>query len=171
MRKLFVLMALPALVVAAQNPPPTPKQSVKVEIRILQDGKEPIVLPAKRPEMASRANMMTGEAFWRFLFQANQPEVPASPLAFLTTVDPNDLPGGGFFLCAMKKSGDKFYFNVSTDAAGSPKDDFVDIKPGDFESTKNADGSFNYRTTKPLKRGAYALYFSDNQYAWPFIVK
>lgn len=166
----LAFLALPTLVMG-QGTPTQPRQSIKAEIRVHQEGKEPILLAAKRPEMASRANMWTREKFWRFLFLANQPEVPASPLTFSTVVDPNDLPGGGFFLCVMKKDGDKFYFNVSSDAAGSPKDDFVEAKPAAIQSVKNPDGSFTYKITKALKPGAYALYFSDNQYAWPFIVK
>ena len=49
----------------------------------------------------------------------------------------------------MKKSGDTFYLNVSTDGTGAPKDDFVAFKLEDIESTKNPDGSFIYRATNP----------------------
>lgn len=170
MRKLLILVAMAALPVFAETPP-APKQAVKAEIRIVQDGLDPVLLSAKRPEMAARANLLTGEGFWRFIFPADQPEVPGSPLTFITTVDPNDLPGGGFFLCNMKKSGKKFYFNVSTDAAGAPKGEFVEAEPSDMQSAKNPDGSFTYKVTQSLKPGVYALYFSDNQYAWPFVVK
>jgi hypothetical protein len=170
MTKLSILLALPAALIA-QDTPPTPKQAIKAEIRVLQEGKESTVLAAKRPEMAARANMWTQEKFWRLLFLANQPEVPAGPLSFSTTVDPNELPGGGFYVCKMKKEDDKFYFNTSSDAAGTPKDDFIVMKPSDLQASKNVDGSYTFKASKPLKPGPYAVYSADNQYAWPFIAK
>lgn len=170
MPRLFALLATPALLVA-QDTPPAPKQAIKAEIKVLVEGKEAIVLAAKRPEMAARANMWTQEKFWRLLFPANQPEVPAGSFSFSTTVDPNELPGGGFYVCKMKKDDDRLYFNTSSDAAGAPKDDFVLLKPSELQSSKGPDGTFTFKATKPLKAGPYAVYTSDNQYAWPFIAK
>jgi hypothetical protein len=170
MNKILALITLPVVLVAQDTPPP-PKQAIKVEIKVYQEGKEPIVLAAKRPEMAARANMWTQEKFWRFLFLAVQPEVPAGAFSFTAAVDPNDLPGGGFYVCKMKKDDDKVFFNVSSDAAGSPKDDFVALKPSDLPAIKNADGSYTFKASKPLKPGPYAVYSADNQYAWPFVVR
>jgi len=170
MPRIFVLLTAPVVFLAQDTPPP-PKLAIKAEIKVIVEAKDSIVLPAKRPEMAARANIWSGEKFWRFLFPADQPTVPPGSLAFATIVDPNDLPGGGFYLCALKKDVDKVYFNVSTDAGGSPKGDFTWAKPGDFQVAKNPDGTFAYKLSKPMKPGVYALYLGDNQYAWPFVVK
>lgn len=170
MKNMLALIAISAAL-AAQGTTPAPKQSIKVEIKVQQEGKDPIILAAKRPEMAARANMWTREKFWRFIFLANQPEVPVGALTFSAAVDPNDLPGGGFYLCTLKKDDGKFYFNVSSDAAGSPKDDFIAVKPSEIQTNKNPDGSYAFRVSKPLKPGLYAVYSADNQYAWPFVVK
>ncbi len=161
---------LPALVMA-KDTPPAPKLAVKGDIRVLQLGKDPIVLSAKRPEMASRANMWTREKFWRLIVSATQPMIPAGELAFTAAIDPNDLPGGGFYVCSLKKDDDNYYFNASSDAAGAPKSDFVFVKPNDILATKNADGTFTFKVGKPFKPGIYALYVADNQYVWPFSVK
>jgi hypothetical protein len=170
MKRALALIAIPATLVA-QDTPPAPKQATKVDLMVHLEGKEPITLPAKRPEMAARANMWTQEKFWRLLFPMNQPEVPGGAFTFSAAVDPNDLPGGGFYLCSMKKDDDKVYFNISSDAAGSPKGDFVVLKPTDLPGTKNPNGSYTFKASKPLKPGPYAIYSADNQYAWPFLVK
>lgn len=170
MSRIFALLATPVVLLAQDTPPP-PKLAIKAEIKVLLEGKDPIVLAAKRPEMAARANLWTQEKFWRFSFPANQPEVPAGAFTFTAAVDPNDLPGGGFYLCNMKKDDEKVYFNVSSDAAGSPKDDYIAVKPADIPASKNPDGSYTFKVSKPLKPGVYAVYSADNQYAWPFLVK
>lgn len=170
MKRALVLVSLP-VALAAQDTPPMPKQAIKVEIKVLLEGKEAITLPAKRPEMAARANMWTQEKFWRLVFPATQQEVPAGSFTFSAAVDPNDLPGGGFYLCSMKRDDDKVYFNTSSDAAGSPKSDFVVLKPSDLPATKNVDGSYTFKLVKPVKPGFYAFYSADNQFAWPFHVR
>jgi len=149
-----------------------PSLAVKAEIKVLHEGKDPIVLAAKKPEMVMRANIFAGEKFWRFMYPiAGQTEVPAGSLVFTTTADPNDMAGGGFYLCSTKKDGDKVYFNISTFGGGAPKNDFATAKPAEISSTKNPDGTFTFKVAKPLAAGVYALYFADNQYAWPFVVK
>ena len=179
-----LLLALPALLVASPAPQrhkgglsesenaKPPSLAVKAEIKVLQEGKDPIVLSAKKPEMVMRANIFAGERFWRFLYPlAGQTEVPAGPMTFTMAADPNDMAGGGFYICSTKKDGDKAYFNVSTFGGGAPKDDFVTVKPSEITNTKNSDGTFTFKVAKPLAAGVYALYFADNQYAWPFAVK
>ena len=166
---LIFLMAVPAVVMAQDEAMPKPKQSVKVDIKVIQEGKPAIVLNAKKPELASRQNMFTADLFWRFSFPADQPVVPADSLAFAAPVDPNEIPGGGFYLCSMKTDDDKCYFNVSTD--GAPKSGYVEVKPSGFETTKGKGGLFTFKLAKALKPGRYVFYTSDNQYAWPFIVK
>lgn len=171
----MIRLLIPCLVAvapaAAQDTPPAPKQAVKAEIKLQVEGKGPVVLAAKRPEMAARANMWTQEKFWRLLFPSSQPETSPGALTFTTAIDPNELPGGGFYLCSLKKDGDSFYFNTSSDAAGTPKSDFVVLKPSDITSAKNPDGTYTYKVSKGLKPGFYAFYCADNQYAWPFVVK
>jgi hypothetical protein len=171
MSRLLISCLVAAMPAVAQDTPPPPKQALKAELTVQQEGRGPVTLPAKRPEMAARANMWTQEKFWRFLFASAQPEVGQGAFTFTAAVDPNDLPGGGFYLCSMKKDDDKVFFNVSSDAAGAPKNDFVVLKPSDLPSTKNPDGTYTFKVSKPLKAGPYALYTSDNQYAWPFVVK
>lgn len=184
MLRTALLLALPAALVASPGPQrhkgglsesenaKPPSMTVKAEIRVLQEGKEPIILAARKPEMVMRANIFAGEKFWRFLYPvAGQTELPAGPMSFTTTADPNDMAGGGFYLCSTKKDGDKAYFNVSTFGGGAPKDDYVAVKPAEIASTKNPDGTFTFKVAKPLAPGVYALYFADNQYAWPFVVK
>lgn len=171
MNRLLIACLVATVPAAAQDTPPPPRQALKAELTVQQEGRGAVSLPAKRPEMASRANMWTQEKFWRFLFVPAQPEVGSGPLSFTAAVDPNDLPGGGFYLCSMKKDDDKVYFNVSSDAAGAPKGDFVVLKPSDIPSIKNPDGTYTFKVPKPLKTGSYAFYTSDNQYAWPFVVK
>ena len=166
-----ILLLIPALVVHAESrTAPEPKQSIKAEIRVMIDGKDTIVLLAKKPELSARSNLLTSDNFWRLLFNSNQPSIPAGSFSFSTTVDPNDLPGGGFYLCTTRDDGDNFYFNISG-LGGAPKKDFVLFKPSEISSIKNQDNSFTYSVPAPLKPGRYALYFADNQYAWPFVVK
>lgn len=145
-----------------------PEQAVKVEIKVQQEGKEPLVLAAKKPELSARSNF--AEHFWRFLFSADQPIISSAPFTFTASVDPNDLPGGGFYICSMKKADDKFYFNLSG-YGNAPRSEFVAQKPADIQNKKNPDGTFSFTVVKGLEPGRYALYFSDNQYAWPFEVK
>lgn len=184
MFRLVLSALLPAVLMASPGPQrhrsglsesenaKPPSMAVKTEIKVLQEGKEPIVLVAKKPEMVMRANLFAGEKFWRFLYPiAGQTEIPAGSMTFTTSADPNDMAGGGFYVCSTKKDGDKAYFNVSTFGGGTPKDDFIALKPSEITSTKNPDGTFTFKVTKPLPAGVYALYFADNQYAWPFVVK
>lgn len=166
--KLLALMLLvPALVYAENNIAPVPKQNIKAEIKVITDDKE-VVLPAKRPELEARTSFI--EDFWRLLFNSNQPIVPVGAFKFQTTIDPNDLPGGGFYLCSTRDVDDKFYFNISG-MGSAPFKEWVVFKPSDITSVKNQDSSFTYTLPAPIKPGRYAIYFADSQYAWPFVVK
>ena len=89
----------------------------------------------------------------------------------MTELDPNDLPGGGLYVCVLKKDDEKIYLNSTADSNGGPKDDFIFVKPGDIASSKNPDGTFTFKVTKPLKPGPYAIFAPDNQYVWPFVAK
>ncbi len=166
---LVCLLAVPAIVTAQDEAMPKPKQSLKVDIKVIQDGKPPIALHAKKPELAARQNMITADLFWRFSFPVDQPLVPTDALAFASSVDPNEISGGGFYLCSMKEDDDKCYFNVS--ANGTPKSGYVETKPSGFETTTGKNGGFSFKLKKALKPGRYVFYTSDNQYAWPFIIK
>jgi hypothetical protein len=149
-----------------------PAQAVKAEIRIRQEGKEPLFLAAKKPELSAqtRSGFFEDEHFWRFLFSADQPIISSAAFDFTASVDPNDLAGGGFYICSMKKADDKFYFNISG-YNGGPRTEFIAQKPTDIANRKNQDGTFTYTVAKKLEPGRYALYFADNQYAWPFEVR
>jgi len=110
----------------------------------------------------------TVNAYYLMVPPTSPVPAPSGLASIQVAMELAEMPAG-IYVVRLENKGDDLRFELEL-GPNRPEDCIV-FAPKHLQVTKNADASNSFKLPKPLPKGKYAVYITNNQYAWPFEVK